>query len=134
MREPFRNQHSSEIDPEYLSCPKCGFPNKPTSKTCMYCRASLVHSSVTLSIFQYVRAYAEMLRWRTRWGRKKSFPGGRGFTFVGKALTWAICLGLIVFGGSMFFSSVSEGSFFNFLLAGVCLSYGGMALYKLIRE
>jgi hypothetical protein len=99
----------------------------------MYCSASLTGASVPVSIFRYLQAYVEMLQWRYKWHRKTPFPVRRGEGGAGKAITFAICAVLLVVGGAMFISSVSSGSFLNFLISVFCLSYGGFALYKLVR-
>jgi len=133
MGKASKDNRSSEIGPGQLLCPKCGFPNKSTSKNCMYCSTSLTHTSVSISILRYIQAYVEMLRWRSKWNRKNPFQSSGASTWWGKVLTFAICIVLLVVGGSMFISSVSSGSFFNFLISVFCLSYGGFALYKLVR-
>lgn len=110
---------SAEKNTHYLLCPKCGYPNKPESIVCGFCRKDLHRAKIL--------PFPSTGDLRTR--RRRRSPhrvGGR---------IWRILLSgsLFMVGGSLFYFSLTASEFKLWLVSLLCFFYGFQLIHPFLR-
>ena len=117
-KEPIALHHRQE----QKLCLNCGFPNRPSDTYCMYCNASVAEKK---GLVAWLRNTYYALRWRWQLKQKRENIGHQpqkkifrffGYFMIGLILTLA--------GAYFAFTSVTQNSFTNALIATLLLLYG----------
>ena len=113
-------------NPDSKICLNCGFPNRASDSSCMYCQTSLKSDS---GLFSWCRQTYYILRWRWELKQKRETeqkPDRMSvFKAVGFFLVGAILSGVGLF---LFTEAVSNNSFSKGLIAILFLFYGVFTL------
>lgn len=116
-------------NPDSKICLNCGFPNRASDSSCMYCQTSLKSDSGLIS---WCRQTYYILRWRWQLKQKREIehkPDRMSvFKAVGFFLVGAILSGVGLF---LFTEAVSNNSFSKGLIAILFLFYGVFTLKAL---
>ena len=113
-------------NPDSKICLNCGFPNRASDSSCMYCQTSLKSDSGLIS---WCRQTYYILRWRWQLKQKRETENKPDrmsvFKAVGFFLVGAILSGVGLF---LFTEAVSNNSFSKGLIAILFLFYGVFTL------
>ena len=122
MDKPKKEPIALRSPQEQKLCLNCGFPNRPSDKHCMFCHASVVEDRGLMS---WLRQTYYVLRWRLQLkqkrenldhNRQKKILRFVGYFMIGLILSLA--------GAYFAFTSVTDNSFTNGLIAVLLLLYG----------
>ena len=117
--------------PEVKLCLNCGFPNRESDKSCMYCKTSMLEEP---GLIPWIRQTYYILRWRRQLKQRRENVGGTsGSNLPPLNLLGYFIIGAILCGAGLylFASAIAENSFSSGLIAVLLLFYGIFTLKSL---
>ena len=129
-KEPLLSCHKLDVK----LCLNCGFPNRESDKTCMYCKTSMVEEAGLIS---WIRQTYYILRWRWQLKqRRKKKDGAPGKHLPLLNLSGYFVVGIVLSGIGLylFSSAITESSFSSGLIAVLLLFYGAFTLNSLFAK
>ncbi len=132
MDKPKKDPILLNQNSDYKLCLNCGFPNRNTDASCIYCHSNLVEDT---GLFSWFRQTYYILRWRwelrqRRENLKKSKKSSL-FSHLGYFLLGIVLAGVGVY---VFTMAVAESSFSNGLIAVLFFAYGFFTLKTLLAK
>ncbi|MDH5762007.1 MAG: hypothetical protein OEZ51_03400 [Nitrospinota bacterium] len=129
MDKPKKEPIALHRHQEQKLCLNCGFPNRPSDTYCMYCKASVAEEK---GLGAWLRHTYYVLRWRWQLKQKRENlvqqPRQKAIRFVGYFMIGLI---LSLAGAYFAFTSVTQNSVTNALIAALLLLYGIFTLKSL---
>ena len=130
MDEPQKEPAFLNGDTETKLCLECGFPNRNTDSSCMYCRNSLVPATGLGSWFRQTYL-AIKWRWELKQKRHGISPSAR--RSILSTISYFIAGFLLTIGGVfLLVNAVSSHSFSDGMISLLFLLYGGNILKTLL--
>ena len=126
-KEPALLRHKLETK----LCLNCGFPNRESDKSCMYCKTSMLEEP---GLIPWIRQTYYILRWRRQLKQRRENVGGTsGSNLPPLNLLGYFIIGAILCGAGLylFASAIAENSFSSGLIAVLLLFYGIFTLKSL---
>ena len=118
---------------QHRLCLNCGFPNRQSDTSCMYCQSSLAEET---GLIPWIRQTYYILRWRWQLKQKRE-----NLQVEKPEMGWIRHLGFFLLGvilsavGLYFFShSLTQSSFSNALIAVLFLLYGVLTIKNLFSK
>ncbi|MDH4183097.1 MAG: hypothetical protein OEV92_02660 [Nitrospinota bacterium] len=112
---------------DFIDCPHCGCPNRPTDHTCSYCSKQLFEKP---GVSSKIRKAVETMKWRY-----KLQPGVRSSARGVAAPIFTILLGLSLMGvgGYFLLQGYLAASVSRFLIGAIFAGYGGYAVAFVLK-
>ncbi len=129
MEKPKKEPILVNQDQDYKLCLNCGFPNRNSDKSCIYCSSSLIEDE---GLFAWFRQTYYVLRWRWQLKQKRTNLNKESQSPLFKTLGYFL-IGVGLSGVSLyiFTLAVNERSFSNGLIAALFFLYGFFTLKSL---
>jgi len=103
---------------DFIDCPHCGCPNRPTDNLCSFCAKNLSSSP---GVSSRIRKAVERMKWRYKM-RRGHAPTGR--SVAASVMTLVLGLSLAALGGYFTLQGITGGSVSWTLIGGIFVAYG----------